>query len=502
MFGNRYWVNDTYYKQGGPVFFYDTGEGDAHPEVSVFLAEAYGPSAVMALTRRFGGLAVLFEHRFYGSSNEGSFPFSMDLTTGMAVDGYSAYKYLNTEQALQDTVYFASNFEPRGLDEHWRSWCDDACQKSKNILRYLGFLSTHSGYGISPILILSTSAPLKTCQQLFCALLENPSLPNLDAKASQVDMWTYYAQTERSMTRNCSADFTAVTNYIDSVLTNGTFQQILKLKREIYNATHIPFTLNVTEMSTFENSEIADSLLAPLDGYQNSGFALSTLGFCDVLETIDRRDLSTTDNGGTSPAIAPESGLAAAYNITLAYRSFLFALQKVAEPRPVPQLRQIDEMSWMWQSCSEYGFYARGNPLNRHTIVSRFQSLDYLQEQCNQAFPFLQTAAPNVAGPNKYGGWNMNPSNTMFTNGEFDPWRSVSPASTDTEIGAPGRRTVQDVPPCNVSPRKDELFGIVYRDQVHAPDLLLDTELGAEPFLAGVGLFGMALERWLDCFGK
>jgi len=41
---NHYWVNDTYYQAGGPVFFYDAGEaGVSNSTVLVVLAETVGP---------------------------------------------------------------------------------------------------------------------------------------------------------------------------------------------------------------------------------------------------------------------------------------------------------------------------------------------------------------------------------------------------------------------------------------------------------------------------
>lgn len=62
------------------------------------------------------------------------------------------------------------------------------------------------------------------------------------------------------------------------------------------------------------------------------------------------------------------------------------------------------------------------------------------------------------------------------------------------------------------------MFGIVYRDMVHVSDMraLLNASdvnhrnfstvgfsspISTEPFYAGVGLFSMALEEWLPCFG-
>ena len=52
-YSNRYWVNSRYYQQGGPVFYFDSGEQNAHPLVPYFLYEASGPSSVMALARRY-----------------------------------------------------------------------------------------------------------------------------------------------------------------------------------------------------------------------------------------------------------------------------------------------------------------------------------------------------------------------------------------------------------------------------------------------------------------
>ena len=62
----------------------------------------------MALARKYGGLGIAWEHRFYGQS----LPFELDNITGIAYDGYDAYKYLTNEQGLEDVVYFAQHFAP------------------------------------------------------------------------------------------------------------------------------------------------------------------------------------------------------------------------------------------------------------------------------------------------------------------------------------------------------------------------------------------------------
>ncbi|MCJ1331332.1 hypothetical protein MMC10_008022 [Thelotrema lepadinum] len=422
----------------------------------------------------------------------------------MAEDGYAAYKYLNTEQALQDTVYFAQNFEPSGLEDFWSS-----LKPSTTPWIWLG--GSYPG-------IRGAHIRVRNPKTFFATWAS--SAPT----EAMVDMWVYYAQAERSMTRNCSADYTHVTNYVDSVLTNGTSQEISDLKYAIYQAVQASPcdpnpSVNRSRSDAMSNTAIAGNLLLPLNFYQYYGFAASVLPFCDVMETLNQTNLLTTDNGGTGPSIAPASGLALTYNITTAFTGFLLGLAQI-DYDSIPYADDpIQDMSWMWQYCSEYGYYQRGNPANAHTIQTKFQSLDLFQSSCNETFPTGLPPSPNVTEPNKYGGWTINPSNTMFASGEFDPWRSLSPTSTDYEIGAPNRTSSQVIPECNVPPPNNSVFGIVYRDMVHVSDMraLLNTSdvnhqnfstvgfaspISTEPFYAGVGLFGAALEEWLPCFGN
>lgn len=113
-FQGRYWYNATFYEPGGPVFWWDAGEDNAEFYVPNTLAQASGPSALMTMAKRFKGLAVLVEHRYYGRVDEGSFPFPVNQTTGKLVEP-SNYKYLTHEQALEDAVYFANHLKIPGL---------------------------------------------------------------------------------------------------------------------------------------------------------------------------------------------------------------------------------------------------------------------------------------------------------------------------------------------------------------------------------------------------
>ena len=502
-FSNRYWINSTFYKPGGPVFYFDSGEQNAHPLIPYFLAEAAGPSAVMTLARRFGGLAVIFEHRFYGDLTEGSYPFAMNSSTGLADGGQDAYKYLNTEQALSDPVYFANHFQPPGLKDQWSILKPDSTPWIWLGGSYPGIRGAHMRVR-NPETFYATWASSAPTQ-------------------AAVDMWVYYVQAERSMTRNCSADYTAVTKYVDGILATGSKQEVSDLKFALQKAIQaspqdLSPTVNRTEADAMTNEDVGYNLLTPLDFYQYYGFERSILPFCDVMETQNHTQMATSDNGGTAKAIATEAGLAATYNASVAWSSFLTALAQIDYDSISGVDDPIADMSWTWQYCSEYGYYQRGNPNSSHTIQSRFISIESIQAECTDAYAYAP-ASPNVSASNKYGGWHVNPANIMFSSGQFDPWRTLSPASEEGELGAPMRETVQDIPKCNEAPPDNQIFGIVHPGMVHVSDMraLLNTSdvhhqnfstvgfsspISTEPFYAGTELFSMALDQWLPCFGN
>ncbi|KAK2607522.1 hypothetical protein N8I77_006188 [Diaporthe amygdali] len=500
-FQNRYWFNAAFYQQGGPVFWFDSGEQNAQPLVPYFLNEVAGPSAVMSLARRFNGLALLVEHRYYGGVEEGSYPYPINGTTGELLDP-SGYRYLSTEQALEDTVYFANHFEAS-------TGMNGTFFPDKTPWVWLG--GSYPG-------IRGAQLRVRNPETFYATWASSPPTE------AAVDMWTYYAQAERSMTRNCSADFTEITRFVDSVLANGTQSEVTSLKRQLLTAVQAsPSNLNpavsAEDVEGLDNASVGSLLLTPLNFYQYFGFQRSVLPFCDVLETQNRTNVSTTDNGGTARSIAPASGLALEYSISTAWNAFLVALvelnydeiDSVSSPDPV------QGYSWTYQYCSEYGYYQRGNRDNEHTIESQFISLDYFQDNCNSVFPGLLPPSPNVEASNKYGGWLMQPSNTMMTGGQYDPWRALSPAST--EKGSPGRKTTQIIPGCNQPPEGNDIFGLIYDGMVHVSDMraLLNLSdpyhqnfstigfssfISTEPFFAGTALFERALETWLPCFGS
>lgn len=74
----------------------------------------------------------------------------------------------------------------------------------------------------------------------------------------------------------------------------------------------------------------------------------------------------------------------------------------------------------MWQYCSEFGYYQVADPNNPVNIVSTYYTLAEQQAWCDQMFNNANPRQPNVTTVNKYGGWDMSPSNVFFSNGECE----------------------------------------------------------------------------------
>ena len=252
--------------------------------------------------------------------------------------------------------------------------------------------------------------------------------------------------------------------------------------------------------------------------FQNYGYAVSLGSFCDYLEAWNPEnftgfDINTTgtewlrtsaDRNFTSSGIAASLGPEQAFYAFLSATTYqiLSDLQLNKSNHPTS-----DYQSWAWQYCSEFGYFQVSNASDPTSMISRFFNVStYALEECKSVFPYAPDL-PNVDSILKYGGWNMTPSNTMFTDGEYDPWRTLS-VLADKKINPSAivRESTTEIPACNVPPEGSKVFGQVYPGEVHVPDLSeYIEEVGSAavtPADIGFELFSEALEEWLECFGE
>ena len=514
---NRYWVNDAYYKRGSPVFFYDFGEaGATNSSAAGSLGETENTTtAPVELAKRFSGHIIGWEHRFYGDS----LPFALNSSSGIFRDGVDAYRYLTIEQALEDVVYFAKHFAPPGYDTK---------------------LSQYVSPSKTPWIWIGGSYPGMRGAMLR---LRNPELfyavwASSATVQARSDLSVYYNPIYRSMPQNCSSDIHAVIQYIDGILSSD--QQILvgNLKQQffaLYNSiASIDALYNISEGLGLLDYDVGHSFSDPLIvDFQDRGPSRTVHRFCDWMESynpsLQPGLISPSDpdpdlvgymhavfsNPGNNTA--EQSGIVSRYGIETALYAYLYAarleLHEVSSGRrpngtDTPSGQSLaDFHSWQWQALTEVGNSIGSQPGKPWNMVSKFVNVNTeRQKQIERVFPTFDSDSfrhqPNTDSVLRYGGWDMRPSNVMFANGEFDPWRSVTVASEEDSIGAPMRKTVPDIPECGRAPNGTDVFGMIYKGMAHVSDLRKDKRLGkfGTPFDAGLELFSKALEKWLHCF--
>ncbi|ORX44015.1 hypothetical protein DM01DRAFT_237133, partial [Hesseltinella vesiculosa] len=82
--------------------------------------------------------------------------------------------------------------------------------------------------------------------------------------------------------------------------------------------------------------------------------------------------------------------------------------------------------AWMYQVCTDFGYWQSGNvPAGQPTIVSRKLQIELNMRQCEYYFGLKDLPAVD-ANNEKYGGWNIKLNRTIWVDGEWDPWRTLS----------------------------------------------------------------------------
>ena len=81
-----------------------------------------------------------------------------------------------------------------------------------------------------------------------------------------------------------------------------------------------------------------------------------------------------------------------------------------------------------------------------------------------------------------------------WSGGQFDPWRTLSPLSS--ESFSPHYKSTQDIPQCGVSTSADTLFSYVMDNAQHCYDFRTTFPGGA----SSRQNFIDALTQWLKCF--
>lgn len=424
----------------------------------------------------FGGIGIVWEHRYYGES----VPVNISLDTDP-----EDFIYLTSEQALADVPVFAANFSRANFP-------DVDLTPSSTPWIFVG-----GSYPGMRAAFMREYYP----ETIFASYASSAPVQ------AQNDMSVYFEPVYRGMNAygfgNCTKDIHAAVNYMDDLMEDSDAAAALKTQFLGRNA------------AKNSNAGFGDALSTIFWYWQSYGVEYGLRQFCDWIETDHGAHNATNGTvagaDGWAASRGPEFVIrqwASFPNFADTVSSFLdttcegptASASNATAPECNLEKRFEDpsSISWTWQYCTQWGFLQSAN-LGASQIVSRWNSLQHQADICHRQFPTanatLIPAWPRDNETNEsLGGWAIRPSNTYWSGGEFDPWRTLSPLSA--EDWAPHPTLTQEIPACNVSTAENEIFGYVIGGAQHCYDFRTTFAPGA----ISRKYFTDALTEWLKCF--
>ncbi|KAF2089831.1 serine-type peptidase [Saccharata proteae CBS 121410] len=417
-FSQRFWWSDEYWAgPGSPVVFFTPGEIAADG----YTGYLTNRTVTGLFAEAIGGAVVMLEHRYWGESS----PYD-ELTT-------KNLQYLTLANSIADTTYFAKNvvlpFDTNGSSSATNApWVFSGGS-------YSGALSAWTA-SVDPGTFWAYHASSAVVQTVY-------------------DFWQYFEPVQAGMPQNCSSDVSLVVDYMDSILVNGTAAQkkALKTKFGLDGLADADFG------AALENGPWLWQSNQFYSGY--SDFYI----FCDYIEGIYT---NTTTN--STPSATGVGLTAALENYAQWTKEYLipdycasygywtdpttlacFDTYNASSPLFTDvTVSNVVDRQWNWFLCNEpFAYWQDGAPATTPSLVSRLVDAAYWQRQCDLFFPpegdytYGSASGKTVEDVNTWtGGWDMNTTRLIWTNGEFDPWRD-STVSSDYRPQGPLASTVE-----------------------------------------------------------
>lgn len=247
LFPLRYWLDTSNYKPGGPVIVLHSGEFDSTERLR-YLQHGIVP----ILTKATGGVGLIMEHRYYGTS----YPVP-DLTT-------QNLRFLSTEQALADTAYFAKHVQFPGL-EHF-----DLTSRATPWIIYGG---SYAG--------AFAAFARKLYPTVFWGAISSSGVT-----AAIEDLWQYFEAARQYAPGDCGPTTQKITHVVDTVLFGDDRAKVRRFK-ELFG------------LGDLDDDDFAITITRGLHGLQSTNWDpeedVSSLGiYCAVVTSNVQLFASTT----------------------------------------------------------------------------------------------------------------------------------------------------------------------------------------------------------------
>ncbi|KAI0192591.1 extracelular serine carboxypeptidase-like protein [Xylaria flabelliformis] len=397
-FKQRYFVETSYYKPGGPVFLYLAGEGpidgDTHLDASL----------IEQFIKRFNGIGVVLENRYYGTS----VPFNTSSTDELL--------YLATEQVIADFDVFARKVVLPGVK-------DINAPSTPWILyggSYPGALSAFTK---------------KTYPNTFYGAISSSGVIH-----GQLEYPQWYDPIQKLAPQDCVASVNDIVDKID-VLVQSKNQDAIKQLKDIFGLSALQDIRDFAQTIAYP---IGGPFYYPSETWQEINWN-PKFGHQDFFEFCD----NVTDINAAPAVTAVDSALAKytggkAWKNLGNYAAYIkrailplcasgdynspecFGTQ---HPDWWANVTSGAERSYLYTTCTEFGAYQAAYPPGKKSLLSRVVNATYTQQWCNWAFPKGKynsiPATPNFAKWNVYGDFNFSAERLLFVDGSADPWKDL-----------------------------------------------------------------------------
>ncbi|KAL7941411.1 serine carboxypeptidase S28 domain-containing protein [Trichoderma barbatum] len=411
-----YWLDTSNYKPGGPVIVLHSGEFDSAERLP-YLQHGIVP----ILTKATGGIGLIMEHRYYGTS----FPVP-DLTI-------ENLRFLTTEQALADTAYFAKHITFPGL-EHL-----DLTAPGTPWIIYGG---SYAG--------AFAAFTRKLYPDVYWGGISSSGVT-----AAVEDLWQYFEAARQYAPGDCGPTMQKLTHVVDSVLFGGDRARVRSFK-------------GMFGLGDLEDDDFANTIIRGLNGLQSTNWDpeedVSSLGiFCAVITSNAQLFASTAHLIPVVQNLVAQAGLEAEAEVfsvrLLNYIGYVRdyvksdlksrckgkSVQECFSSRYISTDSSLEAgwlRSWSYQVCTQWGYFVTGSgtPKDQLPMISRTITLQSASSHCRILFNI--TTSPDIESINKLGGFNFSYPRLAILDGEQDPWRSATPHAT----GLPDRKSTISEP--------------------------------------------------------
>ncbi|WRT69169.1 uncharacterized protein IL334_006153 [Kwoniella shivajii] len=394
-FCQRYWIDASYYKDGGPVFLLDGGETSGQDRVP-FLEKGI----LQILSNATGGIGIVLEHRYYGDS----VPVSSFSTDDL--------RFLNNKEALEDSAYFIEHFKAPQSVLSLSS--DDALHPDNTAWIYYG--GSYAGARAAHM--------RKEYPHLVWGAIASSAVTH-----AQIDFPQYYDPIQRYAPEECISILQKDIITIDHLLDQP--EPVPKWLKGLFGLEEL-----------VSNEDFADVISGPLGYWQAKNWdpkvgSNAFYDFCDALTA-----------GGAGSKIGLFKIPASIVNYGNYIKVGTVSRCPRSEGKPASDIEECFGTSqdskfretdleqtwrlWIFQVCTQWGYFQPA-PLEGPRILSNKLTLEYTSKICRQAFPagkhFSVPRWPDVEEVNQRGDYELEYERLAFIDGDRDPWRPMTPQS-------------------------------------------------------------------------